>query len=83
MRFNQFLFIFTIIISYFISICLSQNPDCTLIVPPLPLTATGLSTPYFLTSTKLDSGNCNQTSPIQSAFVQGTIIDLVRKKKKI
>jgi len=39
-----------------------------LIVPPNPLTAAGLATPYVL------SGNCTMTNSNEQAFVQGAII---------
>jgi len=48
--------------------------DCTLVVPPHPLTATGLATPYQLTAT--DPANpCHELDPTQSAFVQAAIFD--------
>src|SRR5947207_837758 len=43
--------------------------NCSLVVPPDPLSAQGLATPYQLRSP------CHQTDSGQSAFVQGTIID--------
>jgi len=49
-----------------------QAPDevnCTLVVPPDPLSAKGLATPYQLRSP------CRQSDTGQSAFVQGTIVD--------
>ncbi|HEU5199628.1 MAG TPA: hypothetical protein VFU32_08320 [Ktedonobacterales bacterium] len=51
------------------------NEDCTLIVPNRPLTAAGLATPYQLVATDPNQGACNETNPMQSAFVQGAIID--------
>jgi hypothetical protein len=51
------------------------NQDCTIIVPPHPLTAKGLATPYRLMATDRDAGPCNEVNPSQSAFVQATIID--------
>ncbi len=53
----------------------TPNPDCTLIVPNAPLTATGLATPYQLTATDLNNGPCNETNTNQSAFVQAAILD--------
>ena len=35
------------------------NADCTLIVPPNPLTARGLATPYQLVATDPNNGPCN------------------------
>src|SRR6202012_2411865 len=51
------------------------NGDCTLIVPPNPLSATGLATPYQLTATDPANGPCNETNTAQSAFVQAAIFD--------
>ena len=51
------------------------NQDCTLIVPKHPLTAAGLATPYQLVATDPNQGACNETNPMQSAFVQGAVID--------
>ncbi len=51
------------------------NMDCTLIVPPNPLTAQGLATPYQLTATDRDQGPCKESNPKQAVFVQGAVID--------
>jgi hypothetical protein len=51
------------------------NPDCTIVIPPNPLTARGLATPYRLKATKPDNGPCHQANSSQSAFVQAAIID--------
>jgi hypothetical protein len=51
------------------------NGDCTLIVPPHPLTAQGLATPYRLTATDPNQGPCNESNPNQAVFVQGAVID--------
>jgi len=48
--------------------------DCTLILPPNPLTATGLATPFQLTNTN-PGEVCHELDPNQSAFVQAAIID--------
>jgi hypothetical protein len=53
----------------------AANGDCTLIVPPNPLTAKGLATPYQLTATDPDQGPCNESNPNQAVFVQGAVID--------
>lgn len=53
----------------------APNPNCTLIVPPHPLTAQGLATPYQLVATDDDKGPCNEANIAQSAFVQAAIID--------
>jgi hypothetical protein len=49
--------------------------DCTVIVPPQPLTAQGLATPFQLTATDPDQGPCNESNPNQAVFVQGAVID--------
>ena len=51
------------------------NPDCTLIVPHNPLTATGLSTPYQLVATDAAAGPCNEANTAQSAFVEAVVFD--------
>src|SRR5690349_15122417 len=51
------------------------NMNCTLIVPPNPLTAQGLATPYQLVATNAADGPCNEANIAQSAFVQADIID--------
>ncbi len=53
----------------------APNPNCTMIVPANPLTATGLSTPYQLTATSAAGGPCNEANAAQSAFVEASIID--------
>jgi hypothetical protein len=51
------------------------NANCTLIVPPDPLTAKGLATPYELTATDPGMGPCSESNTAQSAFVQAAIFD--------
>lgn len=51
------------------------NMNCTLVVPPHPLTAQGLATPYQLKATNSDDGPCHEANADQAAFVQGTIFD--------
>jgi hypothetical protein len=51
------------------------NGDCTLIVPPQPLTAKGLATPYQLVATNPKNGPCHEANPNQAAFAQGAVID--------
>src|SRR5713101_5206733 len=51
------------------------NGDCTLIVPPNPLSAQGLATPYQLVATNPANGPCNEANKMQGAFVQGAVID--------
>src|SRR5260370_16035466 len=51
------------------------NMDCTLIVPPNPLTAQGLATPYQLTATDRGMGPCREANAKQAAFVQGAVLD--------
>jgi hypothetical protein len=53
----------------------TPNPNCTLIVPPNPLTAQGLATPYQLTATDPANGPCNEANANQSAFVQADILN--------
>lgn len=53
----------------------TPNPNCSLIVPSNPLTAKGLATPYQLVATNPDKGPCNEANPLQSAFVQGAVIN--------
>ena len=51
------------------------NPDCSLIVPPDPLSAKGLATPYQLFATDPNNGPCNETNDAQAAFVQAAVFD--------
>jgi hypothetical protein len=53
----------------------APNPNCTLIVPPDPLSAKGLATPYRLQATDRNQGACHEANTAQSAFVQATIVD--------
>jgi hypothetical protein len=53
----------------------APNPDCTLVVPPNPLSAAGLATPYRLVATNAKKGACHESNANQAAFVQGTIAD--------
>jgi hypothetical protein len=56
----------------------AANTDCELIVPPNPLTATGLATPYQLTGPGGQSpaaSGCTQANPNLQAFVQATILN--------
>ncbi len=56
----------------------AANTDCELIVPPNPLTATGLATPYQLTGPGGQdpaASGCTQANPNLQAFVQATILD--------
>jgi hypothetical protein len=53
----------------------APNPNCTLIVPPAPLTAQGLATPYELVSTNRRNGPCHEANADQSAFVEATMIN--------
>jgi hypothetical protein len=54
------------------------NADCTLIVPPNPLTAQGLATPYQLVATQPANGPCNEAKAAQAAFVQAAVVDPAR-----
>jgi hypothetical protein len=53
------------------------DPDqnCTLIVPPAPLTAAGLATPYRFLATDQRAGACHEANADQSAFVEAAILD--------
>ena len=56
----------------------AANTDCELVVPPNPLTATGLATPYQLTGPGGQdpaASGCTQANPNLQAFVQATILD--------
>jgi len=62
---------------FIVGLSIAQNPNCALIVPPNPLSAIGLATPYELTAAVAGAGACNQANTLQASFVQGTIIDTV------
>ncbi|MBN9097337.1 MAG: hypothetical protein J0I49_04370 [Pseudonocardia sp.] len=51
------------------------DPNCSLEVPPAPLTAAGLATPYLLSATDRRAGACHEANTNQSAFVEATILD--------
>ncbi len=51
------------------------NPNCALIVPPNPLSAQGLATPYRLVAQDPAAGPCHEANAAQAAFVQGAIFD--------
>jgi hypothetical protein len=56
----------------------AANMNCELIVPPNPLTATGLATPYQLTGPggqDPQASGCTQANPDLQAFVQATILN--------
>nr|WP_239028687.1 hypothetical protein [Pseudonocardia acidicola] len=59
------------------------NANCTLMVPPAPLTAAGLATPYRLTATDRNAGPCHEANMNQSAFVEATILDPATGKLSI
>ena len=59
------------------------NPDCTLIVPPNPLTNQGLATPYQLVATDEKNGPCNEAVAGQAAFVQGAVFDPTKNQISI
>ncbi|WBO68720.1 hypothetical protein [Streptomyces camelliae] len=50
------------------------DPNCTLLVPDNPLTASGLATPYRLVATDSAQGPCHEANPDQSAFVEAAIV---------
>ncbi len=51
------------------------NLNCTVILPPNPLSAQGLATPYQLVGTDPAMGPCHEANTAQSAFVQAAILD--------
>ncbi len=51
------------------------DPNCTLIVPPAPLSAAGLASPYRFVATNPGAGACHEANPDQSAFVEAAILD--------
>lgn len=51
------------------------NPNCSIVIPPNPLTAQGLATPYQLKATVESAGACSETNGAQSAYVQAVIFD--------
>ncbi|WP_205862668.1 hypothetical protein [Planosporangium thailandense] len=53
----------------------AANPNCDLVVPPNPLSAQGLATPYLLVANNPRRGACHEGNTAQAAFVQGTILD--------
>jgi hypothetical protein len=56
----------------------NQNMNCELIVPPDPLTAAGLATPYQLTGPDGQdpaASGCTQANPNLQAYVQATILN--------
>ena len=56
----------------------AANTNCELIVPPNPLTATGLAAPYQLTGPGGQdpaASGCTQANPNLQAFVQATILN--------
>src|SRR5260370_21419090 len=46
------------------------NGDFTLLVPPKPLSAPGLATPYQLVATNPVNGSCNDANKPHTAFVR-------------
>src|SRR6201995_3539653 len=44
-----------------------SDAECRLVVPAAPLTAKGLATPYRLTSTSWQNGDCHETNAKQAA----------------
>jgi hypothetical protein len=53
----------------------TANSNCTLTVPPDPLSAAGLATPYELVATDRTAGPCHEANADQSAFVEAAIFD--------
>lgn len=63
------------VLPQFSSHAANPNPNCTIVIPPNPLSAQGLATPYQLVATDPAQGPCNEANTAQSAFVQADIID--------
>ncbi|MFB9238666.1 hypothetical protein ACFFWC_24585 [Plantactinospora siamensis] len=53
----------------------AATADCSLVVPPHPLTARGLATPYELVSADGDPGACHEADGGRAAFVQASVVD--------
>jgi hypothetical protein len=51
------------------------DPNCTLVVPREPLSATGLATPYQLEATDPAAGPCHEAVADQAAFVEAAVFD--------
>jgi hypothetical protein len=65
-----------VLLSLLASLSFGQNPDCTVVVPANPLTATGLSTPYLLAGLNAaTAGPCNQANDGQTSFAEAVIYD--------
>ncbi|MBE3566008.1 MAG: hypothetical protein IMW90_09800 [Thermogemmatispora sp.] len=64
-----------VVLPHLTSRAADDNTDCSLIVPPNPLSAQGLATPYQLVATNPANGPCHEANPAQAAFVQGAILD--------
>lgn len=54
----------------------AQNPNCALLVPPNPLSAQGLATPYVLVPVDPTQGPCSMSNLVQQAFVNAAVVDL-------
>src|SRR5258708_28257244 len=50
------------------------NGDCTLLVPPKPLSAQGVATPDQLVATNPEDGACNESNKAQAPFSQRAVI---------
>jgi len=64
-----------VVAPYIRSHAAGANVDCAVIIPPNPLSAKGLATPYQLTALNAANGACNEANTDQSAFVQAGIFD--------
>src|SRR5258707_6670166 len=49
------------------------NGDCTLLVPPKPLSTQGFATPYQLVATNPENGPCYESNQAQSALGQASV----------
>jgi len=64
-----------VVAPYIRSHAAGANVDCAVIIPPNPLSAKGLATPYQLVPLDAANGVCNEANTDQSAFVQAGIFD--------
>jgi hypothetical protein len=65
-----------IVVALLATIAFGQNPDCTVVVPANPLSATGLVTPYLLNGLNAaTAGVCHQINNAQTCFAEAVIWD--------
>eukprot|EP00475_Leptophrys_vorax_P020467 TRINITY_DN2800_c0_g1_i1.p1 TRINITY_DN2800_c0_g1~~TRINITY_DN2800_c0_g1_i1.p1 ORF type:complete len:400 (+),score=66.08 TRINITY_DN2800_c0_g1_i1:97-1296(+) len=64
-----------------VGIASAQN--CQLVVPPRPLTASGLATPYLLQFNSTSTQGCQANNNNNLAFVHGVIVDTVTAQVRV